>query len=102
MSDRSPRRDRPLPALAQKYGIDPRRWTLLTGPLPDVEHAIREGFKLAMEKQTTPVKGPLGEDLYDITHGARFVLVDAEGGLRGFYDSDGAGRRALRHRYQSS
>lgn len=92
-----PKTDTParLRAYGQKWGVDPRRWTLLTGPLPDVEHAIREGFKQAMEKQTTPVTGPLGEDLYDITHGARFVLVDAAGGLRGFYDSDPAGRDAL-------
>jgi protein SCO1 len=92
-----PKTDTPpkLLAYARKHGADPARWSFLTGPLPDIEKAIREGFKQALERQTEPVKGPLGEDLYDITHGARFVLVDREGRLRGFYDADGPGRAAL-------
>ena len=92
-----PKTDTParLLAYAKKHGADPARWTFLTGPLPDIEAAVREGFKQALERQTVPLKGPLGEDLYDITHGARFVLVDREGVLRGFYDADGPGRALL-------
>ena len=33
--------------------------------------------------------------MYDITHGAKLVLVDGTGGIRGYYDIDEAGTREL-------
>ena len=48
----------------------------------------REGFKLPVEDADKGAGEP-------ILHSSRFVLVDAEGTIRGWYDSEDAGKRAL-------
>lgn len=84
-----------LRANGEKYGADFKRWTFLTGPIPAIEKAVQEGFKQVMDRQPTPVKNAAGEDVYDITHGAKLVLVDQAGGIRGYYDIDEAGTEEL-------
>ena len=74
------------------HGADPERWTLLTGELSAIRSLVFEGFRT-----------PLGEpdpdgNLVDIAHATRFVLVDDEGGIRGYYDSDAEGVDEVFHR----
>ena len=86
-----PENDTPevLAAYARKYGADEARWTFLTGPLGEVETVVLRGFKIAMGKKETT------EGILEIFHGERFVLVDGEGKLRGFYDADDKGIEAI-------
>ena len=65
------------PVLAQygaTYHASPARWHLLTGPPATLQHLDRDVFKLGN------VDGSL-------THSPRFVLVDAAGHIRGYYDT---------------
>lgn len=82
-----PERDTPekLQEYAKKYHANPRRWRFLTGELAPVEQAIVQGFKMPMEPgEAVPGK----PELFDITHGTRLVLVDRQGHVRGFYETD--------------
>lgn len=70
-----------LEAYAQRFEA-PDRWLFLTGA-PDAMHTlVRAGFKLAVEPAGDTA--PAGED---ILHSNRFVLVDAAGIIRGYYDA---------------
>ena len=64
---------------ARSYQADPEQWKFLTGPREALWTLSRDGFKLPV------ADSPDAQDL--ITHSPRFILVDAEGQVRGFYDS---------------
>lgn len=65
---------------AARYGIDHKQWSFLTGDYQVMQDAIEEGFKVSMG-------GPIDRlDLNSVMHGTRFVLGDAEGNIRGYYD----------------
>ena len=70
-----------LAAYAKEHGADPARWTFLTGDPEAIRAAVVTGLKIAAQ----PV-GP-DQDLASVFHGSHFVLVDAEGRVRGYYDS---------------
>ena len=72
-----------LAEYARAHGIDPERWTLLTGPEDEVENLVVGGFKTAIGE---PIS--LGAGLIDIAHSAKIVLVDGSGTIRGYYSSD--------------
>jgi protein SCO1/2 len=67
-----------LTAYAARYRAPPA-WLFLTGPQSTLHKLSREGFKLAVEPAGGPEKEP-------ILHSTRFVLVDARGRIRGYYD----------------
>lgn len=73
------------PAVLAQYARDNQasatRWTFLTGPYDAVQTIAEEGFKQAMQKL------PPGDEIMNLTHGTHLVLVDANGRIRGFYDS---------------
>jgi protein SCO1/2 len=71
---------------AGRYGVDPARWVLLTGDPDRVRDLCVNGFKLAM---SDPVPGAGGA--IDIAHSGKLVLVDPDGGIRGYYASDEMG-----------
>jgi len=75
-----PEHDTPavLAEYAAKYKAPPA-WLFLTGTQAAMHHLSRDGFKLAVE----PAGGPANEP---ILHSTRFVLVDARGRIRGYYD----------------
>jgi protein SCO1 len=78
-----------LAAYARKYEANEARWTFLTGQLGEVETVIVKGFKIALGKtETSP-------GIFDIFHGERFVLVDGEGKVRGYYDANDEGVEAI-------
>jgi protein SCO1/2 len=88
------------PAVLKRYaeglGVDPARWRFVTGSRPAMEALVVGGFKQAMDKQA-PADGAT---MYDIAHTSKLVLVDAEGGVRGFYSIDELGLDELYHRTQ--
>lgn len=78
-----------LRAYGEKYGADPKRWTFLTGKLDVIEPVIVKGFKMMRGKKE------LSPGMFEIVHGERFVLVDAKGFVRGFYEATNDGLDAL-------
>jgi protein SCO1/2 len=98
-----PEHDTPavLAGFAARYGAEAPRWRFLTGPRGEVERAVEDGFKLALER-----RGQLEGGVPDLVHGVHFVLVDPALRIRGYYDSDDSGRldrlvrdaRSLAHR----
>lgn len=62
-----------LAAHARELGVDDERWVFLRGPIDEVRRFSIEGLKLGM--------GDL-----PAAHPTRFVLADADGKIRGYYD----------------
>ncbi|MFY2563250.1 SCO family protein [Corallococcus terminator] len=78
-----PRYDTPerLAAYAKTRHLDTSNWSLLTGPLEDVETTVLEGFRVMMGRDVDAGE----DDFLSIFHGEHFVLVDADGRIRGYY-----------------
>ncbi len=73
-----------LSAYAQKFGADPEKWLFLTGDKKELFELSLKHFHLGVgdappEERTDPDQV--------VTHSTRFVLVDREGFIRGYYDS---------------
>jgi protein SCO1/2 len=85
-----PENDTPekLYAYATQHKANHLRWRFLTGELDAVKKAVVGGFKLPMDKSSDM---PVDDQLMNITHGNRFVLVDGQHRIRGYYDIDEAG-----------
>lgn len=71
-----------LSQYADRYGADPERWLFLTGELREIRRIVQDGFRLS----AAPVDGATADPV--IFHSARFVLVDRDGEIRGYYDSN--------------
>ncbi len=76
-----PKNDTPeqLAKFADQYNADPDRWLFLTGDNEKVQDLAKNTFKLAVQEGTDPSE--------PIIHSTRYVLVDAKGSIRGYYDS---------------
>ncbi len=81
-----------LKAYAERFEADPERWLFLTGPLSEIERTVVKGFKM---HRGNPEPSAADPTLVEIMHGEHFVLVDAEGTIRGYYQSDDAGLKEL-------
>ena len=79
-----------LTTYAAEFRADPRLWTFVTGEEPAV-YATIEGFK-----QLVDVQRQAGVEVPDILHSDRFVLIDAQGEIRGFYETHPEALSALR------
>ena len=77
-----PERDTPevLLRYANDYGADGSRWAFLTGQKETIYQLAHEGFNLAA-----------GHRGSEILHSTRFVLVDRNQQVRGYYDSRSPG-----------
>jgi protein SCO1/2 len=84
-----PENDTPakLESFARRFKASPYRWSFLTGEQKALEETVVKGFKLAMGKDV--------ESAMQIFHSERFVLVDGEGRIRGYYEADKPGINAL-------
>jgi protein SCO1/2 len=71
-----PAQDTPpvLAAYAKTHGASPATWYFLTGPVPVLQTLDRDAFKL----------GNVDESMQ---HSTRFVLVDRQARIRGYYDT---------------
>lgn len=76
-----------LSTFARRFKASPYRWTFLTGEQKALEETVVKGFKLAMGKDV--------ESAMQIFHSERFVLVDGEGRIRGYYEADKPGIDAM-------
>lgn len=82
-----------LARYAATFGITDPDWLFLTGPREEVLRLCREGFRLAVDDAPAPGTTSAEEP---ILHSTRFVLVDARGRVRGYYDGlSEEGLRAL-------
>lgn len=61
-----------LERYASKYSADTSRWHFLTGSLEDIHELAVKGFKV----------GSVDEPIF---HSNRFILVDEDGSIRGYY-----------------
>ena len=77
-----PERDTPtvLRHYADSYGADGGRWAFLTGQKETIYQLAKEGFNLAA-----------GHRGSEILHSTRFVLVDKNQQVRGYYESRSPG-----------
>lgn len=82
-----PEHDTPevLERYAQSFAA-PDRWLFVTGTREQIRSLSIEGFKLGLEMDPPP--GPPGVPAPEpILHSTRFVLVDGEGKIRGYYEA---------------
>jgi protein SCO1/2 len=63
-----------LQEYAENYGVDDDRWVFIWAEKPRIEKLYEEGFKLG------------GELPYN--HSTKFVLVDQQGMIRGYYSTE--------------
>lgn len=77
-----PERDTPevLTRYADSYGADRNKWLFLTGDKEEIYRLARSSLKLTVREEEDPVST-------QIIHSTRFVLIDKEGKIRGYYNS---------------
>ncbi len=80
-----PERDTPvvLSAYAEKFQADPERWLFATGEPDAVARLAQEGFRLSAASYAPTDDGAD----HTFIHSNRFVLVDRQGRIRGYYRS---------------
>ena len=86
-----------LGAYAEAYGADPERWWFLTGAEEQMA-ALAASVYLAAVPDDSP-DALIG---YQVAHATKFVVVDARGVVRGYYDGrtvDGLLAAAARVRF---
>lgn len=78
-----PDHDKPavLAAYAAKYSAGPE-WLFVTGEKKALTALVRDGFLLPVVEDAKAEPGSR------VTHSAKFVLLDAEARVRGWYDGD--------------
>lgn len=88
-----PQTDTPaiLAKYADQYGADPNRWWFLTGPEKPLYDLIQNGFLQVVQDN----RGQAPQERQStVTHSTYFVLVDADGTMRGSFDGVGTDGRA--------
>lgn len=73
-----------LTLYARKFGADPQRWFFLTGEKAELMRLVRDGFLLPVAENAAAVPGER------FAHSTKFVLIDAQGRVRGWYDGEDA------------
>ena len=71
-----------LGAYARKFGADPQRWFFVDGDKPALLKLFRDGFQIAVAENAAAEPGQ------NVAHTTKFVLLDGEGRIRGYYDGD--------------
>lgn len=75
-----------LSRYAERYHADLQRWLFLTGEKQVIYRLAQEGFHLS----AVPAQGHEGKNDGAFIHSSRFVLVDGQTQIRGYYDSNDA------------
>ncbi|MBI4060165.1 MAG: SCO family protein [Elusimicrobia bacterium] len=73
-----------LALYARKFEADPKRWFFLTGEKAELIRLARDGFLLPVVENAAATPGER------FAHSTKFVLIDPEGRVRGWYDGDDA------------
>ena len=71
-----------LALYARKFAADPQRWFFLTGEKAEIIRLVRDGFLLSVAEDAAAAPGER------VAHSTKFVLVDADARVRGWYDGD--------------
>jgi cytochrome oxidase Cu insertion factor (SCO1/SenC/PrrC family) len=88
-----PERDTPevLARYAERFKASADRWLFLTGDKEQIARLMQQGFRLSAAAVTDPASS---ESI--VIHSPRFVLIDRQSQIRGYYDSrDGAALERL-------
>ncbi len=76
---------------AEELKADPERWVFLTHTDKTVMmNLFKEGFKVGVSEPL------IAQDLFDIAHSEKIVLVDKKARVRGYYSYDEAGLEQLK------
>ncbi|MEK7388743.1 MAG: SCO family protein [Elusimicrobiota bacterium] len=67
---------------ARRFNADPQRWFFLTGDKGELIRLIRDGFLLPVQENAAAAPGER------IAHSSRFVLIDAQARVRGWFDGE--------------
>jgi cytochrome oxidase Cu insertion factor (SCO1/SenC/PrrC family) len=94
-----PERDDPetLAEYAEGLGADTERWWFLTGEKDQIR-ALARSLQVAADPDPTP-EAELG---FQVSHSTKFIVLDGEGRVRGYYDGtseDGRAGAVARARY---
>ena len=84
-----PEHDTPekLHAFAERMGLDPERWTLLTSEPATVDRVVRQALQFALgPDKERKVTLPDGSQMDNITHPTRLLLIGPDRRVLGFYD----------------
>jgi len=76
-----------LSEYASNWGAQLESWFFLTGPPESTLKLIRQGFKIAAEREGSGGETG-GMDMPDIVHSTNFLLVDQRGWVRRIYHLD--------------
>lgn len=71
-----------LTLYAGKFKADPQRWFFVTGDKGEIIRVIRDGFLLPVVESAQAAPGER------VAHSTKFVLIDADARVRGWYDGD--------------
>lgn len=71
-----------LTLYAKKFKADPQRWFFLTGEKVELIRLVRDGFLLPVVENAAALPGER------FAHSTKFVLIDADARVRGWYDGD--------------
>jgi len=71
-----------LSRYANRYKADSQRWLFLTGAKEEISRLVQEGFRLSAVALSSE-----GKKDSVIMHSPRFVLIDKQAEIRGYYDS---------------
>lgn len=66
---------------ASRKGAIPGKWLFVTGEKKAIYRLARQGFKLAADDMPEELQGTR----HDFIHSEKFVLVDSQGRIRGYY-----------------
>ncbi len=79
-----PENDTPevLYSKAREMKANPNVWRFLTAPLADTKKLLIEGFKVPVGDKV------MAENIMDVAHSNKLVLVDQEGQIRGYYSTE--------------
>lgn len=82
-----PDRDRPevLTQYGARYGADPEKWLFLTGNKDEIYRLARQHFHLGVDEIAPAEREDPNQA---IRHSTKFVLIDREGQIRAYYDSE--------------
>ena len=69
-----------LRGYAKRYEAEPGRWVFLRGTPSETYHLLYAGFRLPLSVN------PSAPEELRATHSSRFVLLDRNGAIRGYYD----------------
>ena len=75
-----------LSRYAKRFGADPKRWLFLTGEKEAIYRFVQEGLRLPVMDPRSRARGAAGKGV-SFLHSSRFVLVDREARIRGYYES---------------